>query len=128
MESTKNFTRAELQCKCGCGQMKIPADFLIKLQELRDLCGFPLPVNSGYRCPTHDKNVGGLGNGPHTIAAVDLGVYGAQAVKVLEHALKLRFTGIGVSQKGSISSRFLHLDALPADALIQRPRPFIWTY
>ena len=36
------------------------------LQPLRDACGKPLKINSGYRCPELNKLVGGVGNSQHT--------------------------------------------------------------
>ena len=46
------------------------------------------------------------------------------ALKLLELAIKLGFTGFGINQKGS--SRFIHLDTLENSSA--RPRPTIWSY
>lgn len=122
---TPHFSKAELTCRCGCGML--PAqDFMDKVERLRVLYEQPLPVNSAARCPEWNMQVSGTGRtGPHTTGrAIDLGVSRGDAYRLLDLALKMGFTGIGVQQKGS--KRFLHIDDLP-DAP-GRPRPTIWSY
>lgn len=105
----------------------LPAqDFMEKVEALRVKLGFPLPVNSAARCPSHNARVSGTGRtGPHTTGrAIDLGVRGSQALSVLRAALEAGFTGIGVNQKGS--ARFIHLDDLPNAP--GQPREWIWSY
>lgn len=111
----------EFKCK-HCGDNKMAFDFITKLDALRREVGFPLRVTSGYRCPVHNQNVSTTGpNGPHTTGrAVDLDVRGANALKLIEAALKAGFTGVGVQQKGA--TRFIHLDDLTDG------RPMIWSY
>ena len=125
----KHFTPSELSCKgqgCCGGKNLVADDFVDKLDTLRDLCGFPLPVTSGYRCPDHNEKVSSTGRtGPHTTGrAVDLGVRGEQALTVVRIALALNFTGIGINQKGA--ARFVHLDDLPNAP--NQPRPTMWSY
>lgn len=36
-----------------------------KLQALRDAFGAPIEVPSGYRCPDHNRNVGGAKSSQH---------------------------------------------------------------
>lgn len=124
---TPHFSRDELACKCGCARMEIPREFLNKLENLRQACGFPFTISSGYRCPDYNARVSGTGRaGPHTKAAVDVQVAGANAWVLVSMATRYGFRGIGVSQKGAHGSRFIHLDDLP-DAPGQ-PRPWIWSY
>lgn len=119
------FTLSEFACRCGCGQNYTDPAFIDRLDELRARCGFPLTVNSGYRCPDHNSAVSTTGrDGPHTKSAVDLGVDRGRARIVLREALAMGFSGVGVKQHGG--SRFIHLDELP-DAPGQ-PRPTIWSY
>lgn len=102
-------------------------EFITKLDLLRERCGFPLRVNSGYRCPEYNKAVSTTGlAGPHTTGnAVDLGVDRGLAFKVMVEAARTgEFTGFGFSQKGT--SRFIHLDDLAEPE--HSPRPTIWTY
>jgi len=55
-----NFSKSELECKC-CGLFNYSAIFLICLQALRYILGFPLVPTSGCRCWKHnaDPKVGG---------------------------------------------------------------------
>jgi uncharacterized protein YcbK (DUF882 family) len=119
------FKREEFTCK-HCGVEKMDAAFLTLLDELRHRCGFPLPITSGYRCPTHNQKVSSTGpNGPHTTGkAADIGVSRHRAYDVLRHAIALGFTGIGVQQKGEV--RYLHLDTLTEPQAA--PRPTVWSY
>lgn len=127
--SWKWFTLEEFKCKgvdCCGGENRIDPAFVDKLDALRDRIGFPLPVNSGYRCPLHNARVSTTGaSGPHTTGhAVDLEVDRGKAYAVLKEAPALGFTGIGVAQKGA--SRYIHLDDLPNAP--GQPRPTCWSY
>lgn len=64
---SKNFNVSEFKCKCGKNHdIKISTELISKLQELTDLVSADyVVISSGYRCSTHDKNVGGSGSGPH---------------------------------------------------------------
>lgn len=124
---TPHFSRGELACRCGCGRMEIPREFVQKLENLRQACAFPFPISSGYRCPDYNARVSSTGrDGPHTKSAVDIRVSGAQAWVLVGMATRYGFKGIGIAQKGPHGSRFIHLDDLP-DAPGQ-PRPTIWSY
>ncbi len=124
----KNFTEDEFRCRCGCGAADMKEEFLEILQHIRNLVGFPLRVNSGFRCPEYNARLSSTGlNGPHTFGkAVDFGVFGPQYHAVLGHALALGITGVGSQQKGLIRSRFLHLDTIQPGGV--HPRPWGWTY
>jgi len=67
VQLTKNFNVSEFKCKCGRShQTLINTDLVKKLQEIVDLTGADYcEISSGYRCSTHDRNVGGYGSGPH---------------------------------------------------------------
>ncbi|WP_163831873.1 D-Ala-D-Ala carboxypeptidase family metallohydrolase [Spartinivicinus ruber] len=119
------FSRHELACRCGCGQCVMQPAFMERLITLREACNFPLPVTSGYRCANHPAEKHKTHQGTHQLGeAVDIRCRGQQALQVIQQALVLGFTGVGIQQKGS--SRFIHLDA--STATVYRPRPFIWSY
>ena len=63
---TKNFSRSEFACKCGCGFDDIDLELVGILQSVRLFLGVPLHVNSGCRCEEHNKKVGGVANSWHT--------------------------------------------------------------
>lgn len=122
----KHFKIDEFKCPCPCGRNEMDSKFVDLLDELREVCGFALPVTSGYRCPKHNAEVSSTGlTGPHTTGrAADFGVSGKQAYELLTWAVRMGFTGIGVNQKGA--SRFIHLDDLPAAT--GQPRSTVWSY
>lgn len=122
-----NFTEAELRCK-GTGKILIVPEFLDKLQMMRGLCKFPFLITSGYRSPEYNAKVAKTGlTGPHTTGrAVDIAVYGSNALKLIQTAITCGMTGIGVKQDGAMAGRFIHVDDLPNAA--GQPRPWIWSY
>ncbi len=123
-----NFTPREMTCKCGCGTMEMDATFMSKLQLIRSQLGKPMPITSAYRCPKHNANVSSTGtSGPHTTGhAADIRIYGRDAHRLVEIAIRVGMKGIGIRQKGSRKGRFVHLDDLPNRD--RQPRPWIWSY
>ncbi|MBF0423245.1 MAG: DUF882 domain-containing protein [Magnetococcales bacterium] len=123
-----HFQRNELQCRCGCGQMKMSVEFLDRLEGLRRDFGQPMPITSGFRCPAHNAKISKTGLiGPHvTGQAVDISVAGVNAYQLIALAMKSGFTGIGIKQHGPFEGRYVHLDTLTEE--VNRPRPRIWTY
>lgn len=99
----RNFTRAELACRC-CGEYVDAPRFLEALQRLRDLIGVPLKINSGHRCALHNALIGGAAGSAHLHMAVDIDLRGIDRVKLSRLALEAGFTGFG------FYTNFLHLD------------------
>jgi uncharacterized protein YcbK (DUF882 family) len=66
---SEHFTVKEMSCrgKNCCGHSH-PMDnlFLILLDRVRKESGGPVNVNSGFRCKTHNKEIGGVDNSNHT--------------------------------------------------------------
>ena len=64
------FEMKEFACKC-CGQLQPSAEQNLQalvehvLDPARERLGMPITVNSGYRCPAHNKAVGGVKNSQH---------------------------------------------------------------
>jgi zinc D-Ala-D-Ala carboxypeptidase len=124
--SSKNFSAEELSCS-HCGENKFDQKTLDSLQGLRDAMKKPLKLSSAYRCSVHNQNVSSSGpDGPHTTGkAIDILCSGKDAHEILSFAMIRSNTwkGIGISQKGKHSSRFIHLDTIEADN-----RPWVWSY
>ena len=117
----RNFEQSEYECKCGCrslekGEATVSVELVKYVQELRDKCGFALPINSALRCKKHndDPKTGGHPTSAHVdtgqgCMAVDLGVDREKGRIVLQYALDMGvFEGIGIQHRGA--SRVLHLD------------------
>ena len=120
-KSWPHFSAIELSCRC-CKVHQMNNDFMKMVEAIRIVYNSPLFVTSAYRCSKHNKKVSSTGaDGPHTTGrAIDIAVDRENAVRFLNAALFLGFTGIGINQKGN--SRFIHLDNLEAN------RPTIWSY
>lgn len=65
---SKHFTAQDFRCKCGRKhEILIDTDLVDLLEKLFiELNADKVYVQSGYRCPKHDKEVGGSGKGSHT--------------------------------------------------------------
>ena len=65
----KYFKPTEYRCKgsecCGGVAVWLPV-FQEKMDELREIHGAPIHINSGFRCHTHNTRVGGVTNSYHT--------------------------------------------------------------
>ena len=100
------FELAEFRDSHSPYETKMDRDFLRKLDRLRDLVGFPIHINSGYRSPKHPDESYKRTPGTHNkgIAADIMAVNTYQRLRILKYALQLGFTGIG------IYPRHIHLD------------------
>jgi uncharacterized protein YcbK (DUF882 family) len=119
MYKAKYFTPRELRCKCNSCIGMIKELLLVKLDQLRMSMDRPLIINSGFRCPAHNKAVGGEEHSYHMQGlAVDISTAGwapGEREKLIAYAKDYDFTGIG------IGSNFIHLDIRPGT-------PKKWTY
>ena len=64
---TEHFNVQEFRCKCGgTHDTKLDTALADKLEQLRAVLNCSkIVINSGYRCASHDRNVGGSGAGQH---------------------------------------------------------------
>lgn len=99
-----NFTRKELDCKCGCktpaGIERELAKLAADLERLRSALGHALGINSGYRCPARNRVVGGASRSQHMSGkAADLAVPRGLQDRYVAAALKVpAFRGGGVGE------------------------------
>lgn len=124
--SSAHFSVAELECHCGkCKFPGMDEEFMDLVERVRDIVEAPLSVSSAYRCPVHNNAVSSTGsNGPHTTGqAIDIKCSGNKAHKVLDAAMGVGMTGIGIQQKGNHAGRFIHIDNLTNGL-----RPWVWSY
>jgi uncharacterized protein YcbK (DUF882 family) len=120
------FSVDELKCK-GTDECNMDEGFMERLVTLRHKFNKPMVISSGYRSSSYNQIIGGARNSPHLYGkAVDVLVSGKAAHKLIGLAIQHGFTGIGVSQRGSHESRFLHLDTMDNSDI--HPRPWIWSY
>jgi uncharacterized protein YcbK (DUF882 family) len=63
---SRNFSRSEFSCQCGCGFDSVDVELLEVLQNLRDYFGEAITITSGNRCVPHNEFVGGAKASFHT--------------------------------------------------------------
>lgn len=97
-----NFTPDEFRCKCKfseCVKDAMKEPFLAAIQDLRNKLGFPLPINSGYRCKLWNERTGGKQFSQHINGiAADISTNhldGEQRLRFVSVATKM-FNGVGI--------------------------------
>ena len=105
---TKDFSRDEFKCKCGCGANYIDMRLVKGLQTLRDNLGKPVIINDATRCPKHNKEVGGVTNSQHILGkAADIHVNGVSPEALADAAEKIPvFLNGGIGRYAT----FVHVD------------------
>lgn len=114
---TKNFSRYEFDCPCGCGTQMVDPELAEKLQRIRDVVGKKIKITSGYRCLKRNQDAGGGTNSRHR--------YGMAADWRLEDrslnpvalgilAVEAGFGGVGIYWYGNYA--FVHADTRNAKA------------
>lgn len=126
-----HFTKSELMDDSGCGinEADMNEEFMLALDKLREEFGHPIYINSGFRCPKHNLEVGGVKGSFHTLGvAVDIAIYGKSAYDLLGLIIDMGFEGIGINQRGPYKKRFIHIDKGFLAKTQTKKRPAIWTY
>ena len=103
----KYFSLDEFRCKhCGKLPQKGMSPVLVaKLEHLRDKIGQPIYVSSGYRCPYHNVEVGGVPNSQHIYGtAADIYCEDMTISQLVRFVEEIGFDGIGVYDN------FVHVD------------------
>jgi len=117
MPASKYFSIKEVSCH-HCGEDKADPAFLKKLDALRLEWGEPLNVSCVYRCPVHNKAIGGAEHSRHLVgdaADILIGKYDpAKQYRLLKLIVELGFT-VGVR------SNIFHVDTRPG-------LPIVFTY
>jgi zinc D-Ala-D-Ala carboxypeptidase len=116
----KYFTWSEFDSpdQPGSGKQMNP-EFIRKLDAIREAVGFPLIVNSGYRTPAHNAEVGGKSNSAHLRGyAADIRAFtDAQKRAIAKAAIAQGITRIGWART------YIHLDMDPT-----LPQRVVWNY
>jgi uncharacterized protein YcbK (DUF882 family) len=107
-DMTRNFSRSEFACKCGCGKDNISPKLVGALQALRDTIGEPIIINCGCRCVKHNKEIGGVKDSQHVLGkAADIrckNLSPKELKKFAEQIPEFNNGGIGLYKT------FLHVD------------------
>lgn len=117
---TPHFNISEFRCKCGGNHdTKLDTILVDKLEKLYDsLNCSKIIINSGYRCSSHDKNVGGNGYGQHVSGtAADIVCYDKNGKKISSKIVCCAAQDIGFSGIANIDSTYTatHVDVRSSD-------------
>lgn len=112
---TPHFNAHEFKCKCGQSHdFQISDELVTKLEQLyKKLNCSKIIVTSGFRCVTHDKNVGGSGTGQHTKGnAADICCYGQDGNPISSKTVCCKAQDIGFTGIANIneSYQYTHVD------------------
>ena len=106
---SENFNLREFQCKggsCCNGAVAVDPELIRRLQAMRDEAGKPIKIVSGYRCPDHNKTVGGESNSQHlTGRAADIVISG-MSIEESRNLAEKYFANGGIGYADS----FTHVD------------------
>tara|TARA_R100001126_G_scaffold89441_2_gene58427 strand:+ start:643 stop:993 length:351 start_codon:yes stop_codon:yes gene_type:complete len=110
------FKLSDFDCQ-ETGENEIDLDFVMALDELRDDCGFPFIITSGYRSEQHSIEAKKAKPGKHTegIAADIMVKNGSERMIVVKKAIEHGFHGVGVAKT------FVHVDSRDST-------PVMWVY
>ena len=110
MNKWPDFGVGEVACS-HCLKPGINPKAMDALQAVRTALGRPLVINSAYRCPEHNRNVGGAKNSQHLWGnAFDISTRGMselERLELMDAAKEAGFTGFG------FYNTFLHVDIGP---------------
>jgi len=107
---SRHFSAQEMACR-HCGRIKIDPKLLENLETLRaTLGGKPMVITSGYRCPEHNRRVGGASKSQHIEGrAADVMMTNHDPNRFKAVAEGVGFSGIGTYPK----QNFVHVDVRP---------------
>lgn len=119
-----HFSERELRCR-HCGVNETRPELVAALEKLRAAVGGPVVLRSAYRCPVHNRRVGGVAKSQHLYGfAADLRD-GISERRV--RALKL-FSGIGVADGLVVHVDVRHVNRKTNTTGGTPERPTRWTY
>ena len=110
-----HFNVREFRCSCGkVHETLIASELINKLEALYTALNCSkIIVTSGYRCPEHDKAVGGTSSGQHTKGtAADVCCYGHSGQPISSKTVCCKAQDLGFTGIANITSsyQYTHLD------------------
>jgi len=81
---SEHFRRREFACRCGCGQDTVDAELITVLEQIRaEFNGAIITIDSGNRCESYNKKIGGRPHSFHLISkAADIVIQGVEPARV----------------------------------------------
>lgn len=108
----------DFKCPC-CNVACMDPNFQTQLYQAEKHSGIPFTINSGFRCPAHNKEIGGSPTSSHLKGlAADISATNSwERYYVLSALISAGFTRIGIAKT------YIHVDADAA-----KPGPVVWLY
>lgn len=116
---SRNFSRHEFACKCGCGEAEVSPFLIEVLQRLRDVLGVKITVTSGRRCVAHNAAVGGAKNSQHLQGlAADIRAEGWTAKDLLRVLrILVRANALYVGYAYVVTENVIHFDVRQPESM-----------
>lgn len=111
--NTKHFKVSEFECKCGQCDIKLDSELMAVCELIRLRFNQPVIITSGYRCPTHNANVGGAKGSKHMEGiAADIKVKNTSPDTVYSFLDETFPTSYGIG----LYKSWVHIDVRPTKA------------
>jgi uncharacterized protein YcbK (DUF882 family) len=114
VQITNHFSSTEFECPCtNCTINYVDDQLVNKLEDLRVDYGSPIRITSGYRCPKHNEEVGGVSASAHQsglAADIQPSVVNVDELDKLYDLAYISFDNIGDGRR----LKFVHLDVRPS--------------
>lgn len=109
MKLSDNLSLSEVASKCGTNVVRVHPYMPIMFQAIRNEFGAPITINSGYRSPQHNANVGGATESTHVYGmALDLSASDLSALdKAIQTVIEQNKAYIGGYKR---YKTFIHVD------------------
>ncbi len=107
-----NFKSTEFDCHGSgcCSETRVDEQLVKYLQKIRDYFNKPINISSGYRCTTHNKNIGGATKSKHSTGqAADIYITGVTPAEIAKYAESIGILGIGLYETNK-DGHFVHID------------------
>lgn len=110
---SRNFSRKEFACKCGCGFSTVDYELLNVLELVRNHFNSSVTINSASRCSEHNEDIGGSYGSKHK-----KGIAADIVVKDVDPGKVYRFLDGYAPNKYGIGKykTFTHIDVRPNKA------------
>ena len=124
---SKNFSRYNMQCSCGCGASLVSPKLIEKLQYARYILGKSMTIISGVRCESFNASIKGslvsshMSNSDRIGLVVDIACTNSIDRYELVEVVQKFFKQVGIV--GEHSGNFIHLDMDKT-----KPQEVLWTY
>ena len=115
IQITKHFNSSQFRCKCSKPHDFQVADELVNQLEtlFTALNAANAHISSGFRCPDHDKAVGGKGTGQHTLGyAADICFFNKSGTIISSKLVCCKAQDVGFKGIANINAnyQYTHLD------------------